>query len=399
LTGDGQRVMGFAQFSPGAATLQKLALDELGNIYLLGNAHLPLELGSSRGSGTFVTVLTPDAQQVKWTIFCPGIMDFGVDANGEIVVLLKGHLQRFRPGGTAPVWDATLASHGDNRPGGMAVSPQTGIAVATGYGMTRTGHEPYKDPYAYAFDRAGKPVWALWNPDPTREVDARYGGNGLMADTTGIFCSTDDQGRVYLALRADGGNTVTSRDPADPARPLDPNVFRGVFQDGPGYGFHGASMSSVLFRAVAATGKFEKATYLTSWLTPAHANSLLITGATGEKGNQYVVGGSAYGFRSMNPWYEAPPGGYKGGGFLAIFDAEFKLLQAGYFPGSTINCVAARNGLIVIGGHAVERNTGRDENVPNSPEVIYGVPTYRPVQPAFGGGKTDGYFAVFRLSP
>jgi len=399
LSGDGQKVIGLSQFTQGAVSIKKLKMDDAGDIYLLADSPTALQLAGETGSGTFIAQLAPDGTAVKWAMFFPGIMDFGVDSNGEIVVLTKGHLVRFKPGTKDPLWNVSLPSHGDNRPGGMALSPQTGVAAAVGYGMTRTGHEPYKDPYAYGFDRDGKQLWALWNPDPTKEVDAKYGGNGLMADTTGVYCATDDQGSLYLGLRADGGNTVTNRDPLDPFKPLDPSVFQGVYQSTTGFGFHGASMTSVILRADAKTGTLQKGTFMCAWLTPAHANSLMILGAEGMGPYQFVIGGSAYGFRTTDPWYEAPKGGYTGGGFLAVFDRDFKMVKAGYFPGSDIRCLAARDGLVVIGGSASEKCMGRDRSIPNAPEITYAVPTYKPIQPAFGGGKKDGYFAVFRVSP
>jgi hypothetical protein len=397
LSGDGQKFIGLSLFSQGAVSLKKLKMDDAGEIYLLGDSSTALQLAGETGTGTFVAQLGPDGKQVKWAMFYPGMMDFGLDASGEIVVLTKGHLVRFKPGTKDPLWNVSLPSHGDNRPGGMAVSPQTGVAVAVGYGMTRTGHEPYKDPYAYAFDREGKQLWALWNPDPTKEAAPEFGGNGLMADTTGVYCAKDDQGSLYLGLRADGGNTVLSHDPLDPFKPLDPSVFQDVFQNSPGFGFHGASMTSVILRADAKTGTLQKGTFMCAWLTPANANSLMIVGAEGVGAYQFVIGGSAYGFRSTNPWYEAPPGGYKGGGFLAVFDRDFKMVQAGYFPGSDMKCLAARDGLLVIAGSASEKNKGRDKSIPNAPEITYGVPSYKPIQPAFAGGKKDGYFAIFRV--
>jgi hypothetical protein len=397
LSGDGQKVIGLSQFSQGNVRIKKLKMAEAG-IYLLGDSQNQLQLAGASGSGTFIAQLAPDGKQVKWAFFHPDMMDFGVDSNAEVVVLTKGHMLRFRPGTNDPLWQVDMPSHGDNRPGGMALSPQTGIAAAVGYGMTRTGHEPYKDPYAYGFDRDGKQLWALWNPDPTKEVDAKYGGNGLMADTTGVYCGTDDQGSLYLGLRADGGNTVTAHDPLDPSNPLDSSVFQGVFQGGPGYGFHGASMTSVIFRADAKTGTLQKGTYMCAWLTPANANSLMIAGAIGVGAYQFVIGGSAFGFKAMDPWYEAPKGGYKGDGFLAVFDRDFKMVQAGYFPGSDIKCVDARNGLVVIGGSATEIAKGSDKSVPNAPEITYAVPCYKPIQPAYGGGQKDGYFAIFRVT-
>lgn len=157
-------------------------------------------------------------------------------------------------------------------------------------------------------------------------------------------------------------------------------------------------MTSVILRTDAKTGTLQKGTFMCAWPTPAHANSLMIVGAEGVGAYQYVIGGSASGFRSTDPWYEAPEGGYKGGGFLAVFDRNFKMVQAGYFPGSDMKCVAARNGLVVVGGSASGKNTGQDKSKPNSTPFTYGVPSYKPLQPAFGGGKKDGYFAIFRVS-
>jgi len=397
LSGDGQKVIGLSQFTQAKVDIKRLKVNDAGDMYLLGDSSAPLQLAGETGSGTFLALLSSDGKQVKSAFFYPGIIDFGVDANADVVVLVKGHMLRFRPGTKDPLWKVDMPSHGDNRPGGMALSPQTGVAVAVGYGMTRTGHEPYKDPYAYGFDRDGKQVWAFWNPDPTKEVDARYGGNGLMADTTGVYCANDDQGSLYLGLRADGGNTVTARDPLDALKPLDPSVFDGVYQGGPGFGFHGASMTSVIFRADGTTGTLQKGTYMSAWLTPANANSLLIDGAAGVGNYQYTIGNSAYGFRTKDPWYESPEGGYKGGGFLAVFDRDFKMVQAGYFPGSEMKCIDARHGLVVIGGSAVGVNHNGDKTKPNSPEVTYAVPTYKPIQPAYGGGNKDGYFVVFQV--
>jgi hypothetical protein len=74
------------------------------------------------------------------------------------------------------------------------------------------------------------------------------------------------------------------------------------------------------------------------------------------------------------------------------------MVQSGYFPGSSIHCVATRDGVVVIAGNAVDKVKSSDKAVPGSPEIVYDVPAFKPVQPSFGGGKQDGYFAVFKLS-
>src|SRR5205807_5913204 len=133
-------------------------------------------------------------------------------------------------------------------------------------------------------------------------------------------------GKIYFVLYADGGNTVCTRDPADVDLPLDKNVFAGAFQPGPGHGFKGASKTSVIFRIDAQKGRLEKGTWLCAWISKARANSLSIdAAASDEKGRHFLVGNSAFGCPTKQPWYLCKEGGYQGGGYLAIMDPAFQM--------------------------------------------------------------------------
>ncbi|NBR84526.1 MAG: hypothetical protein EBS84_04335 [Proteobacteria bacterium] len=394
---DGQKQLSAARFAPGTAKLLKLKADSSGNLLVLGDAAGIMKLAGAEGTGRFVATLSADAGRALACVFVAGALDFAVDGNRDLVVLTKGHLIRFGPDGKQK-WDVTWSSHGDNRPGGMAVSLQTGIAVVTGYGMTHTGKEPYKDPYAYAFDREGKPLWSLWNPDPKLLVDKKYGGNGLMADTTGHFAGADAAGKIYFSLFADGGNSVCTRDPKRVNEKIDASVFDGVFQKSPGFGFKGASKTAVLFRVNPADGRLEKGTWMSAWLTPQRANGLGMEGVAGDGlGRTFIVGNSASGCPTKNPWFAGVEGGYQGGGFLAVLDAGFKMQQCGYFQGTSIECVAFRNGHLVIGGSAVKESVSQDKTKPELKPVIVPVPLFKPLQGTFGGGNKDAWFAVFKL--
>ncbi len=379
---DGRKVLAYLHFGYGQATIQRLRLDEHGAIYLSG-----ARTAGGGPSGTYLAKLAADGRSLSWMLGVERLQDFAVDRNGDVVALAGTKLTRFAAGDGKELWSAEWSSHGDNRPGAMTLSAQTGIAAVVGYGMTKTGHEPYKDPYAYAFDRAGKPVWSAWNPDPTHECDAKFGGNGLMADTTGHAAGTTEDGKIMLMLYADGGNTVCMRDPADPFKPLPSAVFAGVHQSGPGFGFHGASKTSVILRLDAASGRIEKGTWMSAWLSPQHANGLSIDAACGVTALGIVVAGnSASGCPLKEPWFPYVEGSYKGGGFLALFDAEFKLRQCGYFAHSRLTCVAARGGYVVVGGSVQE---GEGDDAARDP-----VKLFKPVQAKLGGGR-DGYLAVF----
>ena len=388
-------MLSYTRFGHGMATIRKLRLDDKGNIFVLGNAVKDLDLSTGAATtGTFVAGLTPDGSKVTQHISHGNVLDFGLDGNGEVVVLTKAKMTRYAADGKTQKWTVSWKAHGDNRPGAMTVSPDTGVAAVTGYGMTHTGKEPYKDPYGYGFDRDGKPLWSLWNPDPKREKDVKFSTpefktNGLMADTSGHAAAFGAEGKIYFMLYADGGNTVCNRDPADPDRPLDKNVFAGVFQNTPGYGFKGASKTSVIFRIDAHKGTLEKGTWLCAWISKARANGLSIdAAASDEKGQQFLVGNSAFGCPTKEPWYVCKDGGYQGGGYLAIMDTKFQMVQCGYFPVSQITSVSARGGYAVIAG-----NVRQYEDA----EAKLEARVHRPLQKDFGGGTKDGYFAVFKM--
>ncbi len=381
---DGKKVLSYARL-PEGTTIRKMVLDARGTVYLLCSAGQ----GSSIGQEIHVAVLPPGANKLSRWIHYPDTIDFAVDGNGDILTLTNDRLSRWNNEGTASKWSVQWRCYGEKYTGAMTVSPQTGIAAVVGYGAANTGHEPYKDPFAFAFDRAGKQVWALWNPDPKRERPTELGGNGLMADTSGNLAAVDRSGNLLLGYFADGGNTIMMRDPRDPARPLAASVLDGVFQNTPGYGFVGAAKTSVLFRVEPKTGRLDKGTWLSSWINPRRANSLQISAVdTDEDARTFVVGRSYAGCPTRQPWYTCMPNGYRGGGYLAVFDRGFRMVQCGYFPTSDISAVGARNGYLVIAGSARDYED-KAKQVPAR--------TFNPPQASYGGGDRDGYFAIFRL--
>jgi hypothetical protein len=356
--------------------IRRMKIDPAGNICVL-----------VEDAGVYL--LRPGRSRPDRRCAARGVEDFGVDADGEIVVLANAQMARFDRTWQRRKWAVSWHTYGNNVPGGMAVCPKTGVAVVVGYGMTHTGREPWKDPYAYGFSRGGKQLWKLWDPDPRKQVAASHGGNGLMADTTGKVARAWGDGQILLSLYADGGNSVCTRSPADPDQPIGPEVYEGVFQAGPGHGFKGASKTSVAFRADAATGKLERGTWMCAWISPQRANGLGIEDAAAdETGRVYLVGGSASGCPTKDPWFHDTTG-YQGGGFLGILDADFRMLQCGFFQQTDVRCVAARCGYVVIAGLA--QFNPKDPNHP--------LQVHQPLQDDLGGGEADGYFAIFETGP
>jgi hypothetical protein len=376
---DGRTPREVVRFGRGAAVIRKALLDTKDRLWILGQAADDLELAGVKGKGAFVALMENSAAAAA--LFHDGAIDFGVDSNGECVVLGGQKITRYSPDLKTPRWSASWKASGRNTPGAIAVDAKTGVTAVIGYGMTHTGREPYKAPYAYGFGRDGSALWSLWNPDPRREVAAQFGGNGLMADTTGHAAAATPDGKLLLMLFADGGNSVCTRDPADPDKPIDKSVFEGVHQKGPGFGFKGASKTSVIFRVDSAAGRVEKGTWMSAWLTPSRANGLSIDAACAAPGGEriFVAGGSASGCPTKLPWYVAGDGDYQGGGFLAVMDGDFRMIQCGYFPGASVARVAYRNGLVAIAGASSGGPT----------------PTHNAFQGSCAGGK-DGYFVLLR---
>ncbi len=307
--------------------------DDAGTVSIL-DADLRKELGSFEA---------PPADKIA----------MAVDATGEVAVVSGNKLMRWSATGKQ-LWAVTPPAYGGNRLRACAMDDATGITMVTGYGMTHTGKEPYKDPYAHGYDRTGKRVWTLWNPEPGRQKAGEFGGNGLMADGTGDIASSTPDGKFLVHVHHDGGNAITNRDPTDALKPLDPKVLSGAYQDGPGWGMKGAITTSVIFRLDPATGRLEKGTWMCAWLNNhSQANTLFMyDAAADERGDVFVVGSSAGGLPTKMPWFTYREGEYTGGGYLAAFNTDFAKLQCGPFnPGAMLG-VAARDGVVVVVGRA-----------------------------------------------
>ena len=317
-----------------------------------------------------------------------------IDSDGRVLAIAGKQLVRFDANGKK-LWAVTPPAYGDNRPRACAVDQKSGIAVVVGYGMTHTGHEPWKDPYAHGYDRSGKLLWTLWNNPPKDQADGKYGGTGLMADGTAhAVCATGD-GRFMITVVHDGGNAVTMRDPSDARKPIGQEVFSGSFQDGPGWGMKGAINTSVCFRVEAQKGTIEKGTWMCAWIeNHARANTLRMENcASDSKGTTYVVGASAAGLPLAKPWFSPRPDEYTGGGFLAVFDNKMALMQSGPWNPGDINAVATNGGIVAIGGHA-EGVGGKKEKKPIPPEEQMRL--VKPVGQKAIDGDGDAVVVIFR---
>ncbi|HUT01373.1 MAG TPA: hypothetical protein VM031_02880 [Phycisphaerae bacterium] len=356
-------------------TLNKVKADAAGNVYvLLDNAA--------------VYHIVPGAGEPTKYCVRGDIKDFGVDAGGELVVVHGQEITRYDATWQKEKWTATWHAYGTNTPVGVDVCVDSGVACVIGYGAGHTGRGRWNGPFAHGFDRAGKPLWTLWDQEPKKHLSKKDGGNGLTADTVGSLAKAGPGGKVYLSLYAKDEKTLCTGDPKDSGKALDKGVFDGVYQNNPGKGFQGGSSrrTSVVFRVDPATGGLEKGTWMCAWIKEGQsANPVAMYDvAADQQGRVFVVGCSGFGCPVKDAWYHNE-GDYQGDGFLSVFDKDFKMLQSGYFHQTHVHAVDAAYGYVVVGGSV---KTGRENS-----ELMLKV--HRPIQQGLAGGVTDGYVAVF----
>jgi hypothetical protein len=359
-------------------TLYKVEADAEGNLYLLLD-------------GAAVYHILPGAREPTKHCVREGIRDFGVDSNGELVVLAGREIVRYDATWQSEKWKATWHAYGTNTPLALAVCPDSGVATVVGFGLAYTGRKRWRGPYAHGFSRDGKLLWTLWDQKPNKQLPKKDGGNDMAADTIGRRARPAAGGKVYLQLYAEGEKNICMRDPNDSDKRIAKSVFEGVFQDNPGKGFRARPPhTGVTFRVDARAGELEKGTWMCAWMKEGKsANRLYMNDVvTDEQGRIFLAGNSEHGCPILDPWC-LNEGGYEGGGFLGIFDGDFRLLQCGYFVKAVVLVADAAHGYAVIAGYVAPRV--RDPQRP--------LEAYRPVQKEYGGGYTDGFFAVFVTGP
>lgn len=383
LSPDGRQVLGLTRFGRGQATITRARVGADGNLLVLGAGRADADLGAGRGpAAPFVARMTSDGR-LSWICYRPGLIDAAestaessAQRGAEVVMLHGSRLTRHQQvdGGIVGTTMA-LVTRGPDHAQSVAVDQQTGDAVAMGFSMADVGSRRFRSPYAQAFTRAGAPSWTLWNATgaAAKAVDLIGDGMGRQA----VFGA---DGVLRVLVHTDGGNTLLGRDPADPAKPLDPVVHAGVHQAGPGYGFRGAHRLSGIF-SVDADGRLAKGSWLSSWANQSQASSLIVEAIAGDAaGRTIAVGSGAEGQPQRAPWFA--DAGAKGG-TIALFDREFRLLQCGSFPGASFSAVAERDGWVVVGGRIA---------------MTAGMRLHPPLP--FTTGPTEGvkagYIAVFR---
>ena len=372
---DGRTLLGCTRVA-GGATFTSLRSDAHGDLLVAGTSAEACDLGGGPGRGGFIAKLSAATCRPLWILYQDGIVDCAADAQGDLLVLRASRLTRYDSATGHARWSAGWPARGPDHPQALGLEPGSGIAVVAGASAGATGDETFLDPYARAFAPDGRPLWTLWDAEPAR---VRSGDGGLQLTAAGgarRIVAAD--GALLLAMSSSGGNTVLAHDAHDPARAPAPATFAGVHQDGPGFGFRGATPVSTLLLVEPGAGAIARQTWLSAWSDPAHAGAWAVADVAADAGRICAVGQSAAGGPARAAW---TAGDGQAGGAIALCDARLRLLQAGTFPGARWSCTALRGGLLVVGGTV------------GAAAVL----THHAVQAAPGGGQ-DGYLAIFAIA-
>jgi Bacterial Ig domain/Secretion system C-terminal sorting domain len=204
-----------------------------------------------------------------------------------------------------------------------------------------------------------------------------------MADMRFNRCTIGKDGLLYVAGQVYGGNHCMRYDPFDimlPAAMTGGDTYFNLANTG-------TETHIYLGRFNPATGNVLKQQSLTARLPNTAGNSMFIEHGcidADAEGNVYIAGASASG---MPQTVDYLPGQYTGGGLIMVLNNQLNVRKLSVRLGTNITnssiCPINENQFIVAGNATLN-----GEN--QSP--LYTTSTA--LQPNYGGGSKDGYFAV-----
>ena len=165
---------------------------------------------------SYVAKLRPDGRSFEWIWTLAGCSapPRGVHegADGEVILRMRFIVLRVLADGSAigdfegtelgkmPAWRFKGANEKD------------GTLLVGGGWMTSTGREPWRRPWLYTYDGRGRHLAGYygWTGPMVGHDDYR-----LVSDSSVKFVESTPDGRIVMAGRSDGGNSVFSRHPTD----------------------------------------------------------------------------------------------------------------------------------------------------------------------------------------
>ena len=379
ISGDGRRLLGMQHVSQeGGASVHDLALDGEDNIYV-----------ATGGAG--LRKLDPTAQRVLWDKPLDG-QDVRIDAapDGTSAVLLGGKANRIVI--LSPDGEVLGETRGSALTQDVCIHGDTKTVIFTGF---RNDHAfdgkrryPVQIAYLKGVGYNGKEKWWDYGWSTDRDApDFLNKPTNNMADTRGYRVAIGENGKLYAAFEAAGGNHILRYSPKNVNTKSDALVGGDQYHQ-----FHNskAEHKTIFGRFDPATGEAEKLIQLTGRLGDGRANAARVKDgalAADADGRVYLGGAAAYGLPMS--WMPEGTGDYTGGSFLLMMSPDFqerelmtRLVTSGSTRAVAVRTVDGKRRLVIAGGPASAEKPLHTANA---------------LQPEPRG--EDGYFAVLEIEP
>jgi hypothetical protein len=302
----------------------------------------------------YVARLAADLRRLEWVWLLKGHrtppQQLWQDRAGSVYFQVHG-LTKISADGRALKKITRTGSGG--RVGVRAVDPRDGSFYYGGDNNTRTGREPWRRPYLYKCDPAGKRLWGIWGWDPRRVGSDRY---RLVSDSSPRCGLVARNGDLVIGGWSDGGNSVFSREPGDLDRP---HGLKGFGMTA--WGMKGANSLGWLMRIDPAARRMRAFSLWVGYIpmdfkTPRYRGApngcSIRQFAELADGSLALVGGAGTGLiQTPNAFYKYAGDGEKhGGSYVAVFSGDFAGLRfSSYLPGcDDVSLAATRKGLVVV---------------------------------------------------
>ena len=224
----------------------------------------------------------------------------------------------------------------------MAVDPQRKRLYVAGWVPSQTSGEPWWSPFLHAYDLDGKYLWSVYSPDPMSGGKDRM--NGQVSDAAVRSVHVGHDGQLLLTTIGDGGNSVLRFDPRDYTQPA--SKMRGSVHSFRGRMLFWGTVARVDPDSRELTGGDHVSGFASpdgrATLTAAWSTALVPLGDAHLLG----IGRQTTGFRFTDKAWDSSDSG----GFLRLFDSEFRLLLSTGVKQANLRDVAAMGRRAVIVG-------------------------------------------------
>jgi hypothetical protein len=358
----------------------------------IGSKVTALQISASTGrvaiTGDFgVAVLDASAASIVWKQAVSGTPSrVAIAADGTVAALAGKSVSVFSAEGEA----LTTFNVSGSQVNDIAIDSGTESVFVVGFKQDDGAPcTQLQIPFLRAYDFSGQLRWKAYDWNRTE-----VGAVSECADSRGIAVALGRDGFLYYAAESHGGNTVHRREPQ--ALSTMANVIKFDKFNDP-YNMNGAAPVGFYARFEPRDGQLLVGQFSVTRLSNDKGNAARPKSiAADEQGNVLVVGDSACcieGAADKTVDGQAAFGAYAGGAFLLVASADFRQrlqwtsLRGALGEGASAVAAAAGGGRMAF-AIAQSLNEGSTTEHP--------LLTSQALQALPGGGKSDGFVAVWR---